>query len=228
MQTSPDGSRTITGAIFYNKPSEDLGGFVEYLAPGVFSDSLAGDILCLRDHDPTLLMGRTKSKTLAFTDDPVALRFQCKLPQTSQADSLAASIERGDLDSTSFGFRTIEDAWASDGEGNIIRTLLKVELFEVSPCSFPAYPSSSISVRSCPAALKVKLKRVKRTNEDGCDCDCSSCVAGDCDQCEDPDCSDEVCAENGCPNQDDEDRSKVSKSDIRKMRMRIDLARRRK
>jgi HK97 family phage prohead protease len=226
VQTSSDGSRSISGTIFYNVASEDLGGFTEYLAPGVFSDSLAGDILCLRDHDPRLLMGRTKAKTLTLTDSADALRFVCKLPPTSEAESLAASIDRGDLSSTSFGFRTIEDVWTSDGEGNIIRTLLKVELFEVSPCSFPAYPSSSVSVRSCPASLKAKLKRSVRSNENGCDCDCESCLEGRCDACEDDGCEDEDCAENGCPNQDDGDRSKVSKSEIRKMHCRVELARR--
>lgn len=226
MQTSSDGSRTISGTIYYNVGSEDLGGFTEYLAPGVFSDSLAGDVLCLRDHDPKLLMGRTKAKTLTLTDSADALRFSCKLPQTSEAESLAASIERGDLDSTSFGFRTIEDVWTSDGEGNIIRTLLKVELFEVSPCSFPAYPSSSVSVRSCPANLKGKLKRSVR-NDNGCDCGCESCLDGQCDECEDDSCEDPNCED--CPNQQDDDgRSKVSKSETRKMHMRLAIALRRK
>jgi HK97 family phage prohead protease len=225
VQTSPDGSRTISGSILYNQPSQDLGGFTEILSPGVFNGSLDGDILCLRDHSATLLMGRTKSKTLVLTDDAVGLRFRCTLPDTSQANDLAASIERGDLDGVSFGFRTIEDAWTSDGDGNIIRTLLKVTLFEISPCSFPAYPSSTVSVRSCPPQLRDKLKTTNRSNEDGCDCDCSSCVGDDCEGCTMQDCDDEECAANGCPYQDDEDRS-VSQSEWLKMHMRLELARR--
>jgi|GEM_PF-6833979 len=226
VQTSSDGSRTISGAIFYNVPSDDLGGFKEILAPGVFSDSVNGDVLCLRDHDQSILLGRTKAKTLTLTDAADALRFVCKLPDTTQANDLAESIARKDLDSNSFGFRTLKDDWGTDSEGNVIRTLLKVQLFEISPCSFPAYPSSTVSIRSCPAALRGKLnKRAKRSNSDGCECDCSSCLDDDCENCTDDSCDDEACAENGCPNQDDEDRS-VSKSDIRKMHMRLELARR--
>lgn len=225
MQTSPDGSRTISGVIFYNQPSSDLGGFTEILAPGVFADSINGDVLCLRDHDQKLLMGRTKSKTLTLTDDSIGLRFRCKLPDTSQASDLATSIERGDLDGVSFGFQTIEDRWVSDSEGNVIRTLLKVNLLEISPCSFPAYPSSTVSVRSCPATLRSKLNRTKRSNEDGCDCDCPGCTDGDCEECSMPDCADAACAENGCPNQDDE-RTLCSKSEVRQMQMRLELARR--
>jgi HK97 family phage prohead protease len=223
VQNSPDGSRTISGSLLYNQPSQDLGGFTEILSPGVFAGSLDGDILCLRDHSATLLMGRTKSKTLTLTDDAVGLRFRCTLPNTSQANDLATSIERGDLDGVSFGFRTIEDVWTSDGEGNIIRTLLKVTLFEISPCSFPAYPSSTVSVRSCPPQLRDKLKTTKRSNDNGCDCDCSSCLDDDCGGCEMPDCDDEECE--GCPNQDDEDRS-VSQSEWLRMHMRLELARR--
>jgi HK97 family phage prohead protease len=224
VQTSPDGSRTISGVIFYNQPSSDLGGFTEVLAPGVFNDSIAGDVLCLRDHDATLLMGRTKSKTLTLTNDSAGLRFVCKLPDTTQAADLATSIERGDLDGVSFGFRMIDDAWTSDGEGNVIRTLLKVNLLEISPCSFPAYPSSTISIRSCPSTLRSKLKQDTRSNEDGCDCDCSSCTDGECDECSMSDCDDTACAEHGCPEQDDDERTLCTKSEVRKMQMRVALA----
>jgi HK97 family phage prohead protease len=224
VQTDSDGSRTISGAILYNQPSQDLGGFTEILAPGVFADSLRSDVLCLRDHDASILLGRTKAKTLVLADDAVALRFVCKLPDTTQAADLAISIERGDLDGVSFGFRTIDDAWTSDSEGNVIRTLKKATLFEVSPCSFAAYPSSTVSVRSCPSELRQKLKRFEKRNEGDCECSCSSCEDDDCENCTDDSCDDEGCAENGCPNQDD-DRS-VSKSDIHKMHMRVELARR--
>lgn len=222
VQTDSSGSRTISGVILYNQPSSDLGGFTEILAPGVFGDTINGDVLCLRDHDSTLLMGRTKSKTLTLTDDAVGLRFACRLPDTSQASDLATSIERLDLDGVSFGFRTLEDAWTSDGEGNVIRTLLKVILFEISPCSFPAYPSSTVSVRSCPSALRGKLKQTRRGKDNDCDCGCENCQSDDCEGCTNDQCEDLNCV--GCPNQDGE--RTVCKSDVHKMQMRLELARR--
>lgn len=61
------------------------------------------------------------------------------------------SIQRGDVDGMSFGFRCIEDMWSKiqykDRE-IYKRTILEVELFEVSPCVFPAYPDSQINIRS--------------------------------------------------------------------------------
>lgn len=196
MQTSPDGSRTISGyAIVYNSPSQDLGGFIELVAPGAVTDSLRNspDVLCLRDHDVSILLGRTISKTLTLTDDTTGLRFSCRLPDTSQASDLAASIDRGDLSGVSFGFVTEEDKWAAGKDGNVVRTLRKITLFEISPCSFPAYSASS--VRSCPPELRSQLRSRKNDDEDedDCDCDCDACLAGDHDNCEfdcDPDVED--------------------------------------
>ena len=226
VQTSPDGSRSISGyAIRFNEPSSDLGGFTEIVAPGAVTESLKNnpDVLCLRDHDTSILLGRTKAGTLTLTEDAMGLRFVCKLPSTSQASDLAESIERGDLDGVSFGFVTVKDAWTSDGAGNVIRTLLTVRLLEVSPCSFPAYPTTSVSVRSCPAGLRGKLSIHKRSSRDGCECDCESCVDDDCENCTDEYCDDTLCAENGCPNQDEENRSVKTQDLKRHMRLQIAL-----
>jgi hypothetical protein len=60
------------------------------------------------------------------------------------------SIDRGDVDQMSFGFRTVNDDWeiqTVDGEEVLIRMLLEAELFEVSPVTFPAYPDTSVSLR---------------------------------------------------------------------------------
>ena len=58
-----------------------------------------------------------------------------------------ARVERGDVDGCSFGFNIVrmEESWV-DGE---YRTrILEVELFEISPCTFPAYMDTNISARA--------------------------------------------------------------------------------
>jgi HK97 family phage prohead protease len=162
VSTASDGVRTIAGLIPYNSKSVDLGNFTEQIAAGAFADALKADadILCLRDHDQSHLLGRTKSKTMTLTDSPEGLRYSCILPNTSHAADLAESIGRGDIDSASFGFicHSGGDTWAADGAGKALRTLNKVELFEISPCSFAAYPASSASMRSCPPELRSRLR----------------------------------------------------------------------
>jgi uncharacterized protein len=210
VQVASDGTRTITGTIPYNSRSCDIGGFVEIIAPGAFAGALApgADVLCLRDHDAKLLMGRSTSSTLVLVDSPAGLTFRCVLPKTQSAMELAESIDRGDLTGVSFGFTTNADVWTADEQGNVLRTLVSVNLAEISPCSFPAYTASSVSIRSCPVELRAKLKLTRRTNADGCDCDCPECLDDDCENCSMDDCDDPNCADNGCPNQDgSEDRS---------------------
>lgn len=191
-----DGSRTISGLIPYNSSSVDLGGFQEIIAPSAFASALkeGSDVLALRDHDPKLLLGRTKSKTLTLSDSPEGLRYSIKLPNTTVANDLAESIERGDLDSTSFGFRCIEDRWAA-ADDSVIRTLLNVELIECSPCSFPAYSDSHVALRSAPPELRSRLhphEDEKRTDDpvSECSCACTECQADDHADClADPRCS---------------------------------------
>jgi uncharacterized protein len=218
IRTAADGTKTISGiAAPFNKRSVDLGGFVEIIAPGTFKRTLVQnpDVLALRDHTQSILLGRTKSGTLTLTESPEGLRFTCKLPNTSQAADLAESLARGDIDSCSFGFVTVKDDWSVDADGTVVRTLQDVDLFEISVVSFPAYPDSTAALRSCPVALRSRLKAEDEDDsdcdpetDDGCEdeeercaCDCSECLSGACDECSDDDCDDELCST--CPNQDE-------------------------
>lgn len=194
VKTDATGSKTISGTIPYNSPSSGL-PWLEVIAPGAFSLALAGaECLCLRDHDPSLLLGNTTAKTLTLSDSAEGLQFRCRLPNTSTAADLLESISRKDLQNVSFGFTVSDDAWADDGMGNLVRTLRAVILHEISPCSFAAYPDSKISVRSVPTELRSLLKSTRSKSEgDDCGCDCDACLAGDCEDCEDEDCTDPNC-----------------------------------
>jgi hypothetical protein len=67
--TAADGTRTVSGLIPYNAKSVDLGGFTELIAPGAFAAAILpdADVLALRDHNSSALLGRTKSGTLSLT-----------------------------------------------------------------------------------------------------------------------------------------------------------------
>lgn len=137
----------ITGyAAVFDTLSVQLWGFREKIAPGAFTSSLGDDIRALWNHDTGIVMGRSKSGTLRLAEDATGLRIEND-PPTAAAHQLE-SIERGDVDQMSFGFRTLEDSWDEDEEGQLIRTLLKVKLYEVSFVTFPAYPATSVQLRS--------------------------------------------------------------------------------
>jgi len=139
---------------------------------------------------------------------------------------MIASIERGDLDACSFGFSVPQggDKWVTTSDGSIVRTLNDVDLAEISITSFAAYPATSVSLRSCPPSVRPLLKR---TNLDGCECDCPECLDDDCEDCSMDDCDDPNCAENGCPAQDDDDDDDADDSERNRMYMCLELARRR-
>ena len=141
-------AKLIGHAAIFNKLSDDLGGFKERIAPGAFADSLGNDVRALFNHNPDLILGRTKAGTLALEEDKRGLRVEIDPPDTQVARDLMESVKRGDISQMSFGFFTLDDDFERKRDGTIIRTLKKVDLFDVSPVTFPAYPQTKIAMRS--------------------------------------------------------------------------------
>jgi len=142
--------RTIEGYAALFNVETDLGGLYERIARGAFTESLAsGDVRALYNHDNNLVLGRTKSGTLTLVEDEKGLRFSCKLPDTSYARDLSDLLKRGDIDGCSFGFTIEDEDFETREDGSYLRELRKVNLIEVTlGCTFPAYPTTSISLRS--------------------------------------------------------------------------------
>ncbi len=158
-------------AAVFDVPSEDM-GYREYIRAGAFEDSLDGDIRSLFNHDSNYVLGRTLNGTLSLKEDEHGLRFVVIPPETSWARDLLVSIERGDIDQMSFGFRVLEDRWTNQEDGTEMRELLKVELFEVSPVTFPAYPQTSVSVREIVDGISTELKSYLNPETQGQDGGC--------------------------------------------------------
>ncbi len=148
--TGEGDKRKIVGypAVF-NKLSENLGGFREKIAPGTFTTTLdkGDDVRALVDHDPSKVLGRNTAGTLSLEQNTKGLKATIKPADTQAGRDIIVSLERGDIDGMSFGFRTITDKWETiDGEE--IRTLEEVQLFDVSVVTYPAYPDTSVALRS--------------------------------------------------------------------------------
>jgi len=137
----------------FNSLSEDLGGFREVLMPGCFADALkTSDVRGLFNHNPDKILGRNTAGTLRLSEDERGLRFEIDPDlEISYAKDLQRSMQRGDINQCSFGFKVAEEgqSWAKDSAGMWIRTITKVaQLFDVSPVTYPAYISTSCAVRS--------------------------------------------------------------------------------
>lgn len=141
---------TIRGyAAVFEQLSEDFGGWREKIAHGAFAKSVGGDVRALFNHDPNFILGRTRSKTLLLGEDARGLSFEVTPPATAMAAHVLEAVKRGDVTGASFGFRTKKDRWESDTDKKAaVRTLLEVDLFDVSPVVFPAYPQTKIASRA--------------------------------------------------------------------------------
>jgi len=139
----------ITGhAAVFNKLSVDLAGFREKVAPGAFIESIEkSDIRALWNHNPDYVLGRKKSGTLQLEEDKKGLAIAISPPDTQWARDLMETIKRGDVDQMSFAFKVVKDSWDESGK-ETIRTLEEVDLFDVSPVTYPAYPQTDVKVRS--------------------------------------------------------------------------------
>lgn len=148
-RSSEDGkSLTVGGyASIFNSRTTLWEGFDEIVVPGAFSKTLSenGDVRCLFNHDWSKVLGRTKSGTLRLFEDERGLKFEVDLPNNSYANDLVESMERGDINQCSFGFIILKEEldWDSDP---ILRTILEVDLYEVSVVAIPAYDDTEAAV----------------------------------------------------------------------------------
>lgn len=151
---SEGGKRKITGyAAVFNRKSENLGFFEEIIKPGAFKSALDdADVRCLFNHDPNYVLGRTTNGTLRLEENSRGLKFETDLPDTSWAQDLAKTIERGDVNQCSFSFRIAKggETWTeSNDDKPALREITEIaELGDVGPVTFPAYPQTTVQARS--------------------------------------------------------------------------------
>jgi HK97 family phage prohead protease len=142
--------RMVGHAAIFNSPI-DLGwGIREQIAPGAFTDSIGrDDVRALFNHDPNFVLGRNRAGTLSLKEDDRGLAVIIDPPDTQFARDLIISMERGDITQMSFAFITEKESWTygKDDEEDL-RTIEKVQLWDVSPVTYPAYADTDIAIKS--------------------------------------------------------------------------------
>lgn len=170
LRETEDGKRSINGyAVKWEQLSEKLGYFFQFrekFAKGSFVDSLRNDKQkALWNHNSDFVLGSTKSGTLSLSEDETGLRFNIDLPENTWGKDAYESIKRGDVDGVSFGFKKEVEEWDETDPDNVIRTIKKAKLFEVSPTPFPAYPQTEVQARSVEEPYKQYLESKKEPFE---------------------------------------------------------------
>ena len=179
VRMSDDGkSMVITGygAVFYNPddPGTEyriMDDWRERIMPGAFDKALGeDDVRSFFNHDQNVVLGRRKvgsdKNTLTLSVDTVGLRYEVTLPG-SRTD-VFESVERGDVDGSSFMFWPTARLWREETIDDIvtdITEITEVRLCETGPVVFPAYDSATSETRF---ALDVADREAwKRSQRDG-------------------------------------------------------------
>lgn len=120
----------------------------ESVAPGAFSDTLGDDIRALIDHETMFVLGRNRAGTLELREDSHGLWGSILVnPNDQDALNLYSRVQRGDVSQCSFGFDILDEGTEYLADGSIHWTINKVKLYEVSVCTFPAYPETNVQAR---------------------------------------------------------------------------------
>lgn len=156
--TTLSGSRSGTSgkvkiegyAAVFGVDSVDM-GFLEQIDAGAFTEALGrSDVRGLFNHQSDLLLSRTASKSLRLYQDKIGLKFYMDLLDGDPLSlALTERIRRGDLSGCSFSFTVSKDRWEFPNENGELdrRFIEKIDmLFDVGPVTYPAYPSTSVSV----------------------------------------------------------------------------------
>ncbi len=144
-------------AAVFNRLSEVIADFLglgyrERIQPGAFTKTIqTADVRALVNHDPSFVLGRNKSGTLSLKEDEHGLAVVIDPPDTQWARDLMVSLQRGDVDQMSFGFRIIRDDWekrSESGKTLDVHVVKEVALFDVSVVTYPAYRETEAAVRA--------------------------------------------------------------------------------
>ena len=141
--------QSISGyAIVYNKDSGDM-GFVERVAPGAATEALKrSDIYGFKNHNPDIIFGR-QGVNMTLKEDKGGVAYVATPIDTRGFKDTADEIRAGLLTGQSFGFTILADEWSDLDQPTPKRTITEIgEIFDVGPVAFPAYPDTTVALRS--------------------------------------------------------------------------------
>lgn len=140
-------------AAVYDQETE-IAFWREKIRAGAFTRVLGEkpDTVAALNHDWNIVLGRTLAGTLRLEDSADGLHYSVDInPDDPEAMSVYAKVKRGDIRQSSFAFTVNKEEWSYPEDKSLpaLRTIIEIgELFDVSPVTFPAYPTTSVSARS--------------------------------------------------------------------------------
>lgn len=128
------------------------GSFAERIDRSAFDNADMKNTVALFNHDINQPLARV-GHGLELEVDERGLKYKFELGNQSYAKDLAENIRMGNVSTSSFGFTVKDDEWEMR-DGMNLRTIKEVGLlFDVSPTTQGAYPTTEVGMRSMELAL---------------------------------------------------------------------------
>lgn len=139
-------------AAVFDQETELFPGYREVIRRGAFKATLRAPErpqMALWNHDAGRSLAIVGGKPpLRLWEDDRGLGFEFEIPMdVSDGRDLLARMRRGLVRGASFGFRVVK-APETLSEGVFLREIQEVDLWEVSPVSFPQYVGTDVAVKS--------------------------------------------------------------------------------
>ena len=140
-------------AAVFNDETVIGGSFAERIDRGAFDGADMSNTVALFNHDINKPLARA-GHGLELTVDERGLKYRFEVGNQSYAQDLVENIRMGNVSTSSFGFTIKDDEWEMrDGDMNL-RTIKEVDLlFDVSPTTQGAYPTTEVGLRSMELAM---------------------------------------------------------------------------
>ena len=152
VRKSDDNKRTISGlGIVYGQVTRLWDDLYEVIHPGAASKVLGADpdIRSAFNHSPNWILGRTKAGTLELEETKEGVTYRATPPETSWAKDLQESIDRKDIDGSSFTFfvEPQDEKITKREDGTYLREIFTFGgIGEIGPVSYPAYEGTKAYV----------------------------------------------------------------------------------
>lgn len=132
------------------------GAFAERIDKNAFQNSDMSNTVALFNHNWDQPLSRA-GKGLHLEVDEVGLKYRFELGNQSYAKDLEENIRSGNVSTSSFGFTIKDDEWEKRSDGMNLRTVKSVDvLYDVSPTTQGAYPTTEVGLRSMELAFRAQ------------------------------------------------------------------------
>jgi len=167
VRSQESGSIVVEGYAARFDDETVIGGkFAERIARGAFDKADMSNTVALFNHDWNMPLARV-GRGLELEVDDKGLKYRFELGNQSYAKDLAENIRMGNVSTSSFGFTISDDNWERRDDGVNLRTITEVEtLYDVSPTTQGAYPTTEVALRSMEAFFDEEVENELRKLEE--------------------------------------------------------------